>query len=139
MTVFTKLSYRNSEISNLNFFKKIEIFNNMGPYGSENFKMLLPQFWFFLDEVFPVTVHTKLACWNFEISNLNFLKKILKFNIVTNGKVQNCQSYYIIHGMRFCLSSISSEATSPGNTFSMQNVFYAKCFLRYVSVSGELC
>ncbi len=53
----------------------------MGPYESENFKTLhLLQFWFFLDKnffwMFPVTVHTKLVSWNFEISNLNFIKKI---------------------------------------------------------------
>ncbi len=44
-TVLTKLAYRNFGISNVIFFKKIEMFLNMGPNGSENFKMLLlPQF-----------------------------------------------------------------------------------------------
>ena len=80
VTVLTKLAYMNFEISNLFFFKKIEIFLNMGPYGSENFKsLLLPQFWFIFDQPFfcmcPVTVHTKSASWNFEIKNFNFLKK----------------------------------------------------------------
>ena len=45
MTVLTKLAYRNFEISNLNFFKKkIEIFLDMGPYGSDNFKWPISKF-----------------------------------------------------------------------------------------------
>ncbi len=47
------IAYRNFEISNLKFLKKIEILLNMGPYGSENFKtLLLLQFWFLFDQTF---------------------------------------------------------------------------------------
>ncbi len=63
----------------------------MGPYGSENFKMLLiPQLWFFFNQTFY-----KYSLWqslqNLLIGILNFhLKKGLKFNIVVNGKFENC-------------------------------------------------
>ncbi len=71
------------------FLKKIEIFINMGPNGSGNFKtLLLLQLSFFLDQTF-----SKCSLWqssqvtyrNFE--NLNLKKKRLKFNIVANGKM----------------------------------------------------
>ncbi len=58
-----------------NVLRKIENFLIMGPYGSENFKMLLLQFRPNFFWMFPVTIHTKFASWNFEILNLNFLQK----------------------------------------------------------------
>ena len=61
------------------------IFINIGPYGNENFKtLLILQLWFFLTQfyIFPVTVLTKLAYRNFQISNLKFKKKKrLKFSL----------------------------------------------------------
>ena len=53
MTGLTKVTSWHFDILNLKvFFKKIEIFVNMGPYGSGHFKTLLPQLLFFLDETF---------------------------------------------------------------------------------------
>ncbi len=39
MTVITKVTSWHFEISNLKILKKIEILDNMGPYGSENFNL----------------------------------------------------------------------------------------------------
>ncbi len=53
MTVITKVTSWHFEISNLKILKKIEIFDNMGPYGSENFKtLLLLQLLFFFNQTF---------------------------------------------------------------------------------------
>ncbi len=70
--VLAKCTYRNFEISNLIFFKKIEIFFNAGPYGGENFKTwLLLQICRFFKIFFytlPMTVVTKviniIIFWN---------------------------------------------------------------------------
>ncbi len=92
LTVHTqKGAYRNFENSKLK--NKIEICINMGPYGSGNFKNATPslQFWFFLPYffwMFPVTIHTKLASWKFEISFFSVKNWNLTFN-VANQKIKN--------------------------------------------------
>ena len=42
----------------------------------------------------PVTVHTKATSWNIEILKFKtiIIEKILKFNIVTNGKMKNAKN-----------------------------------------------
>ncbi len=72
VTVLTKLWNFNFGI----FCKKIEIFLNMAPYGGENSKrsccsliLLRPNFFW----MFPETIHTKLASWNFEIYDKNII------------------------------------------------------------------
>ncbi len=55
------------------FLRQIEIFVNMGPYGSKNFKthsycsLSTKRFL-----RFPVTILTKLAYWQIQISNVKF-------------------------------------------------------------------
>ncbi len=75
--------------------KKIEIFVNIGPYGSENFKTLLnsptvvilcqPNF----SRMFPVTTLTKVTYWDSEISNSNCKKKDSNLTLWLMGKFLN--------------------------------------------------
>ena len=68
--LFLKIPY--FEISNLIFFKKIEIFDNMGPYGSEKFQNATPPTVIVLFQpnfvwMFLVTVLTKVTYRNIDI------------------------------------------------------------------------
>ncbi len=39
--------------------------------------------------MFPLTAHTKVTSWNFEIQNFNNLKQKQTFNPVADGKMNN--------------------------------------------------
>ncbi len=102
MTVLTKVANKIFEISTLNLLQKIEIFVDMRPYESENFKtLLLLQFWFSFNKTvseYSIWLSSqKFADKNFKISNLVSLKrdwnltgcKMWKWEVANVSKMAN--------------------------------------------------
>ncbi len=83
VTVLTKLLSLNFDRT-LNFLKKMEIFVNMGPHGSENFETLLLQLLFFFNQTF-------WECSLWQPSQTLFIE-ILKFQIFNIHHLNRCQT-----------------------------------------------